>query len=255
MVADHQNMASELSTYDKFNLALGGAKAGRQNGELGFLPPPPSDALPIASLADFKRRMRPGVLVTYDALELDGAVRTRYENVQVRAEHQIPGCFMLKLPDREPLIGFHWPARRSDCQLDGPSLKDWGLGRYGWRITLIDESNAAPPPPPAPKKPRFPGPSDRSLNDVWDQLTEHRRDVNYRYFNSPGGPITGWTTQPDASWRYLSFIARQVGSGSRTGQSSQYELDRGSVSSHALRKDAKARADKLVTLAKAGQRI
>lgn len=248
-------MASELSTHEKFNLALGGAMAGRQTGELGLLPPPHSEAAPIASLADFKRRMRPGVVVTYDTLELDGAVGKRHENVRVSGEHPIAGCFELELPGQESRVGCYWPARRTDCQLEGPSLKHWRAGTYGWRVTVIDESAAAPPLPPAPKKPRFPGPSSASLNGIWDQLTDYRRDVNYCYFDCPGGPITGWTTQPDDDGRYRSFIARQHGAGSRSGMSSNYELDPESVSRHSLRKDAKARADKLIEQAKSGQRI
>src|SRR5262245_6184570 len=89
--------------------------------------------------------------------------------------------------------------------------------------------------------------------------------ISYRYFRGANGAHYCWTTEklphaedygPFSSLggvdtdrfadRYVSFVYRPFGKGSRSGKPRQWRLDEESISGASLRKDAKARALRLL---------
>jgi hypothetical protein len=100
-------------------------------------------------------------------------------------------------------------------------------------LTILDESSAGPliEHKSAPRQ-RSPRPDEESfahLAERLEALTGCRNMHSYRWWTG-GVPLFCWTTKPAATdGRYLSFVAIQVGRGSRQGQSSSYRLVEDSV--------------------------
>jgi hypothetical protein len=70
------------------------------------------------------------------------------------------------------------------------------------------------------------------------------RPPRFRYFQKGRGAMFCWTTER-VEGMYGSLVLRPVGAGSRSGKAEEWVCDEDSISSHKLRKDAKARALKL----------
>lgn len=241
------------------------AGSGAHDNEPRYMEPPASDAAPIRSLSDFERRLRQGVLVVFDSLDHLGRVRERRRGVVSQTRSRGWPHFLVRptdstvpMPTNESEAadgdwGAHYPQRSGDCALSGPAITYKPGGHARWRITIIDESNAGPAVE-RKHQPRHPRPSEATFENLrqhLEYLTE-RLDPRFRWFTNPRGPMFCWTTETDSDGRYLSFAAKQEGSGSRNGMSSLYELAEDSVSRHQLRRDAKARALRMLKLYQAG---
>lgn len=87
---------------------------------------------------------------------------------------------------------------------------------------------------------------DADLETRYGILDRLCSDSRFGFFQrDKGGPICGWTTEKRGGWWY-SFRATPVGPGARSGQSSTYKVRGASVVRHRKRKDAQARARKLL---------
>ena len=74
----------------------------------------------------------------------------------------------------------------------------------------------------------------------------------FRYFQKRNGPMFSWTTEK-VEGLYVSFVHVPVGPGSRAGKADTFGLVEDSITGHALRKDAKARALRLYETWLAGE--
>lgn len=83
-------------------------------------------------------------------------------------------------------------------------------------------------------------------------LRDDEPPPRFRYFQSANGPMFSWTTEK-VEGLYASFVHVPVGHGSRSGSAEEWELVEDSISAHALRRDAKARALRLFEAWKAGE--
>lgn len=75
------------------------------------------------------------------------------------------------------------------------------------------------------------------FNERMAAIAEANRPPRFRYFQKRNGPMFSWTTEKFQG-RYASFVHVPEGQ-------DWFWLDEDSISSHKLRKDAKARALKL----------
>lgn len=75
---------------------------------------------------------------------------------------------------------------------------------------------------------------------------------SYRYFQGANGNMYCWTTEradqtdDDPKGWYASFIYRAYGPGSRSGKANRWKPDMKTMRRHRKRKDAKARALKML---------
>lgn len=113
---------------------------------------------------------------------------------------------------------------------------------------------------------RFSDSEREGLKRVQDRLNafmaELGREPNWRYFeHKPTGMRFFWTTEPydaggDSDGRfggkYVSGVYVPIGRGARSGNASTLKLANDSLSSARLRKDAKARALRMLRARKAG---
>ena len=86
-----------------------------------------------------------------------------------------------------------------------------------------------------------------NAREVSDEIRDRlglARPPRFRYFQKRNGPMFCWTTERFED-RYASMVMVPTGRGSRSGKAEEWELDKTSLSSHALRTDAKARALRL----------
>ena len=111
-------------------------------------------------------------------------------------------------------------------------------------------------------RPDDPGPSRETLRRLNAMLAELQgREPRWRYFQARGGPMFFWTVErydADAghehAGRYVSGAYEPVGPGARSGRAGAFRLAPDSLSAHALRRDAKARALRLLRAWQAGER-
>lgn len=103
---------------DAFADVLGTRRgSGIPNNEPRFRDPPASDAAPVASLADFSRRVRVGAEVVVDKMDPSGQVVRRVRTTIEQADRAV-FWFRLDEPERTRL-GLGYPRRRADCDLAG----------------------------------------------------------------------------------------------------------------------------------------
>ena len=101
--------------------------------------------------------------------------------------------------------------------------------------------------------------SEESLQRVSVRLGQYMREAgmvspppDYRYFQGANGNHYCWTvetadtTADDPKGWYASFIYRAYGPGSRSGKAERWKPDMKSMCRHRKRKDAKARALRLL---------
>ena len=233
----------QMHTADPFAFMPEGRGSGRHDREPRFMAAPASSAAPLKSLADFERRLRPGVNVVLDWFDQLGQVKLRTRGTVERVREPRDPYFRVRAHDSDDNgnrrgLGVRYPGSRGECELAGATVTvvdGWGESRERpvWRLTILDESSAGPliEHKSAPRQ-RSPRPDEESFAHM-DQrlkaLTGRRRP--FRWWTPPGGgPLFCWTTQPAATpGRHLSFVAVQVGRGSRHGQSSSYRLVEDSV--------------------------
>ena len=106
------------------------------------------------------------------------------------------------------------------------------------------------------------GPSPEMLRRLNAMLAEFQgREPRWRYFQARGGPMFFWTVErydADAghehAGRYVSGAYEPVGPGARSGRAGSFRLAPDSLSVHALRRDAKARALRLLRAWQTGER-
>lgn len=140
------------------------------------------------------------------------------------------------MPAPVPLAG-RWTAFVEGGEVHILPNHDGRLGRgrkhlFGARMTAdLDEANA--------------------LNARFrDLMKSHLREPRWLYFEStvlPGWRF-GWTTERDHEGTFASFVQRPIGPGSRTGTAKRYKQER--IAYHKKRKDARARAERLLVAKK-----
>jgi hypothetical protein len=101
--------------------------------------------------------------------------------------------------------------------------------------------------------------SDESMQRISERLGQHMRETglistapSYRYFQGANGNMYCWTveradqTDDDPKGYYASFVYRGYGKGSRSGKPEAWKPDQKTMVRHRKRKDAKARALKML---------
>jgi len=99
--------------------------------------------------------------------------------------------------------------------------------------------------------------SDESMQRISERLGQYMREAGlistpprYRYYEGANGNMYCWTTETvdqaddDPKGYYASFIYRGYGKGSRSGKPETWKLE--AKRNHRKRKDAKARAHKML---------
>jgi hypothetical protein len=90
------------------------------------------------------------------------------------------------------------------------------------------------------------------LNQFMREMGMISTAPNYRYFMGANGNMYCWTTEradqtdDDPKGWYASFIYRAYGKGSRSGKADRWKPDMKTMRRHRKRKDAKARALKML---------
>jgi hypothetical protein len=101
--------------------------------------------------------------------------------------------------------------------------------------------------------------SDESMQRISERLGQYMRESgliseppSYRYFQGKNGNMYCWTvekadiTDDDPKGYYASFVYRGYGKGSRSGKPNRWKPDMKTMRRHRKRKDAKARALKML---------
>lgn len=250
-----EGVSAPASVTDRFAAVVSPrAGSGRHDTAPRYMEPPRSSASALTSFADYRRRMRSGVVVVMDRFDDVGQVVERTEGATWRQ----PGT---SLWIGEPTHGDEnqatWvplPQRASDCELSGPTLTYQPDGRPRWRVTIIDESDAEPAVERKPKQ-KHRRPDDHTFAHLRERLENLMgiRDPRYYWWTDNGGPLFCWTTKPGTDGRHVAFAAEQVGPGSHSGMSSSYRLTEDSVVRTSHRR-AKAQASRWLDEYKAGSR-
>lgn len=227
--------------------------SGRHDDAPRFLPPPESSAEPLKSLPDFKRRLRPGVVVVFDDLDQFGQVTSRIRGVVGHKGKSEARGFRVRSDDGLDFASY--PTRRSDCELDGPTITYRPRGRPEWRLTFLDESDAAL----VAKRVQLPPASEANIEHITARLGAlmGRPGDGPRWLRWPDsvGLICGWTTEPEENGQHLSFAAVPVNAPGAlpSSEATDYELVEESVACGELA-EAKGRARRMWEQHQAGKR-